>query len=189
VNLAEGKVSFQARDNTRPGHQRPVTITAPEFIRRFLLHVLPPQFVKIRHYGLMAPSNVNTKLEKARALVSLKASGAMNEPKGQKLDSRRQTKTWQEMLQGLTGLDLTACPNCGQGKLIRRRLIASEATTPAPAYGILHELRLLAKPHAFNSECLAEYDRDNVRPKFRLSDSSPGLKISLTPRLIQASGP
>jgi len=133
LNLAEGKVSFQARDNSRPGHQRLVTITAPGFIRRFLFHVLPPRFVKIRHYGLMAPSNVNTKLEKARASLGLKASGAMNEPKGQKLDIPSETKTWQEMLQVLTGLDITVCPNCGQGKLIRRRLIGSEATTLAPS--------------------------------------------------------
>jgi hypothetical protein len=131
VNLAEGKVSFRARDNSRPGHQRLVTITAPEFIRRFLLHVLPPRFVKIRHYGLMAPSNVKTKLEKARALLSLKASGAMNEPQGQKLDTPSATQTWQERLQALTGLDLTICPNCGQGRLLRRRLIGREAI-PAP---------------------------------------------------------
>jgi len=49
VSLTEGKVSFQARDNSRPGQKRLVTLTAPEFIRRFLLHVLPPRFVKIRH--------------------------------------------------------------------------------------------------------------------------------------------
>ena len=128
VSLAEGKVSFRARDNSRPGHQRLVTITAPEFIRRFLLHVLPPRFVKIRHYGLMAPCNAKTKLEKARALISLQepAEPMMN-LKDQELDTPSETKTWQEMLQALTGLDLTTCPNCGQGRLIRRRLIGSEA--------------------------------------------------------------
>ena len=131
VSLDERKVSFRARDNSRPGHQRLVTITAPEFIRRFLWHVLPPRFVKIRHFGLMAPGNAKTKLEKARALLSLKAPGAINEPKGQELDTPSQTKTWQGMLQALTGVDLTICPNCGQGRLIRCRLIASEAT-PAP---------------------------------------------------------
>ena len=131
VSLDERKVSFRARDNSRPGHQRLVTITAPEFIRRFLWHVLPPRFVKIRHYGLMAPGNAKTKLEKARALLNLKAPGAINEPKGQELDTPSQTKTWQEMLQALTGVDLTICPNCGQGRLIRRRLIGSEAT-PSP---------------------------------------------------------
>jgi hypothetical protein len=126
VSLAEGKVSFRARDNSRPGHQRLVTFTAPEFIRRFLLHVLPPRFVKIRHYGLMAPCNAKTKLEKARALLRLPKPPAHKEPKGQKLDPPSEPKTWQEMLQALTGLDLTTCPNCGQGRLIRRRLIASK---------------------------------------------------------------
>jgi hypothetical protein len=126
VSLAEGKVSFRARDNSRPGHQRLVTITAPEFIRRFLLHVLPPRFVKIRHYGLMAPGNAKTKLEKARALLRLPKPPAHKEPKGQKLDPPSEPKTWQEMLQALTGVDLTTCPNCGQGPLIRRRLIASK---------------------------------------------------------------
>ncbi len=131
VSLDERKVSFRARDNSQPGHQRLLTITAPEFIRRFLWHVLPPRFVKIRHFGLMAPGNAKTKLEKARALLNLKAPGAINEPKGQERDTPSQTKTWQEMLQALTGVDLTICPNCGQGRLIRRRLIGSEAT-PAP---------------------------------------------------------
>ena len=80
VSLAEGQVIFQARDNSRPGQKRLVTTTAPEFIRRFLLHVLPPRFVKIRHYGLMAPCNAKTKLEKARALISLKEPQANDEP-------------------------------------------------------------------------------------------------------------
>ena len=134
VSLAEGKVSFRARDNSRPGHQRLVTITAPEFIRRFLLHVLPPRFVKIRHYGLMAPCNAKTKLEKARALLSLQAPGATAEPPGQELDTPSETNTWQEMLQALTGVDLTICPNCGQGRLIRRQLIGSEDTLAPPIW-------------------------------------------------------
>jgi hypothetical protein len=128
VSLAEGKVSFRARDNSRPGHQRLVTITAPEFIRRFLWHVLPPRFVKIRHFGLMAPCNAKTKLEKARALLILQKPPHHKEPEDQKLDTPSETKTWQEMLQALTGIDLTTCPNCGHGRLIRYRLIGSEAT-------------------------------------------------------------
>jgi predicted RNA-binding Zn-ribbon protein involved in translation (DUF1610 family) len=128
VSLAEGKVIFRARDNSRPGQKRLVNITAQEFIRRFLLHVLPPRFVKIRHYGLMAPCNAKTKLEKARALLSLKEPLANNDLTRQKPDTPSETKTWQEMLQALTGIDLTTCPNCGQGRLIRYRLIGSEAT-------------------------------------------------------------
>ena len=130
VSLADGHVSFRARDNSKPGHQRLVTLTAPEFIRRFLLRVLPPRFVKIRHFGLMAPGNVKTKLEQARALLRLQAPGALKEPKTQEGNPPRATQTWQERLRALTGVDLTICPNCG-GRLLRRRLLNGEAI-PAP---------------------------------------------------------
>ena len=131
VSLAEGQVTFQARDNSRPGQKRLVILSAPEFIRRFLLHVLPPRFVKIRHYGLMAPRNAKTKLEQARALLSLKTPGT-DEPQGQELNTAAATKTWQELLRALTGQDLTTCPNCG-GRLLRRRLTSIEAVLdPAP---------------------------------------------------------
>jgi len=129
VSLADGKVSFRARDNTRPGRQRLVTLTAPEFIRRFLRHVLPPRFVKIRHYGLMAPRHAKTKLEQARALLSLQAPEALAEP--QNREPEGDTTTWQDLLRALTGVDLTICPNCGQGRIIRTRLTGQE-TAPAP---------------------------------------------------------
>jgi FtsZ-binding cell division protein ZapB len=67
----------------------------------------------------MAPCNAKTKLEKARALLSLKEPLANEDLNRQKLDTPSETKTWQEMLQALTGVDLTTCPNCGQGRLIR----------------------------------------------------------------------
>jgi len=133
VSLDDGKISFRARDNSKPGHQRLVTLTAPEFIRRFLLHVLPPRFVKIRHYGLMAPGNVKTKLEQARTLLSLQAPGAPKEPQAQESDSPSSTQTWQERLRALTGVDLTSCPNCA-GRLLRRRLLASEAILAPPVW-------------------------------------------------------
>jgi hypothetical protein len=123
VSLAAGQVTFQARDNSQPGQKRLVTITAPEFIRRFLLHVLPPRFVKIRHYGLMAPRNAKTKLEQARALIYLQEPGATDDSTRQKPDTPSEAKTWQEMLKALTGLDLTTCPQCGKGRLIRLKLM------------------------------------------------------------------
>ena len=45
------------------------TLTPEEFLRRFLLHVLPPRFVKIRHYGLFAPANIHTRLRRAQELL------------------------------------------------------------------------------------------------------------------------
>jgi hypothetical protein len=134
VSLAAGKVTFQARDNHRPGQKRLVTLTAPEFIRRFLRHVLPPRFVKIRHYGLMAPANAKTKLEKARALLTLQAPGATAAPQSLKLDTPSETKTWQDLLRALTGIDLTVCPNCGQGRIIRTRLTGHEDALSPPLW-------------------------------------------------------
>ena len=82
----------------------------------------------------MAPRNAKTKLEEARALISLKEPLANDEPKSQELDTSKEAKTWREMLQALTGLDLTTCPQCGQGRLIRRRLIGSEAILAPPIW-------------------------------------------------------
>jgi hypothetical protein len=134
VSLAAGKVTFQARDNHRPGHKRLVTLTAPEFIRRFLWHVLPPRFVKIRHYGLMAPCNAKTKLEKARILLSLQTPEALAEPQNREHDTPSDTNTWQDLLRALTGVDLTRCPNCGQGRIIRTRLTGHETIMAPPLW-------------------------------------------------------
>jgi hypothetical protein len=132
VSLADGKVTFRARDNSRPGQQRLVTITAQEFIRRFLLHILPCRFVKIRHFGLMAPGNAKTKLEKARSLLDPPEPVSLAELKDQNPDTPPEAKTWQKMMGALTGVDFTVCPQCGQGRLIRCQLTVGEPTC-APA--------------------------------------------------------
>jgi hypothetical protein len=126
VSLTDDKVAFQARDNSRPGQKRLVTITAQEFIRRFLLHILPPRFVKIRHFGLLAPCNAKTKLVTARTLIGpAKPEGHDNLLRRNLID-HQETKTWQEMMQALTGIDLTVCPKCGQGRIIRVKLIIND---------------------------------------------------------------
>jgi hypothetical protein len=132
VSLADGKVTFRARDNSRPGQQRLVTITAQEFIRRFLLHILPCRFVKIRHFGLMAPGNAKTKLEKARSLLGPPEPVSHAELKDHNPEAMPEAKTWQDMMRALTGVDFTVCPQCGQGRLIRCQLTVGEpALAPA----------------------------------------------------------
>jgi hypothetical protein len=91
-----------------------VRLTHVEFMRRFLLHVLPPRFVKIRHYGLMASSNATTKLETVRRLLD--AQGA----RGLELVESG-TESWQEFYERLTGTDLNKCPRCG-GPMVRYNL-------------------------------------------------------------------
>jgi hypothetical protein len=84
------------------------TITLPpeEFIRRFLQHVLPTGFVKIRHFGLHASANAKTKLVAARELLERPAAAA---------DAIRQpdSSKWQDLLRALADFDVDACPHCG----------------------------------------------------------------------------
>lgn len=62
LNIADGKVTFCYKDRQDKDRDKVLTLSAEEFVRRFLMHVLPPGFHKIRHYGLLAARNRNTKL-------------------------------------------------------------------------------------------------------------------------------
>jgi len=111
-------VSFDGHDvcfRTKDG--KTTTVDAVEFMRRFLLHVLPVGFVKIRHYGLLAAANVNTKLETARRCLlnvdeSPETQTAIPEP----------PPTWRDLFLKLTGIDLLVCPACGSRSIERRPL-------------------------------------------------------------------
>lgn len=92
-----------------------VTVPAEEFIRRFLLHVLPAGFVKIRHYGLMASSNATTKLDIARQLLEEKTTDAADV---QLSCGTTEDEDWRQRLKELTGIDLTICPRCKKGRMI-----------------------------------------------------------------------
>jgi Putative transposase/Transposase zinc-binding domain len=127
VNCQNGHVTFKARNNQSPENPRQVTLPAEEFIRRFLLHVLPSGFVKIRHYGLLAPGNAKTKLEKARTLLHLQEPKEHSHSKKEILP-----RTWQDLLYQLTGWNLKTCPLCKKGFLIRKPLSLSFPTTSLP---------------------------------------------------------
>jgi hypothetical protein len=100
-----------------------VTLHPHELIRRFLLHVLPRGFVKIRHYGLAAASNVNTRLVTARLLLA-QAPSATTPQNAPPPDD------WRHLLERFTGLDTTTCPACASPRWIRTPL--SRALTPRP---------------------------------------------------------
>ena len=81
------------------------TVSAVEFIRRFLLHSLPKGFVKIRHYGFLANRNRAKNLKKIRLLMGL------SEP------AVRDIVPLEEMMQKIAGIDITICPCCNEGKM------------------------------------------------------------------------
>jgi Putative transposase/Transposase zinc-binding domain len=74
VALEDGKVRFHWKDYARGGAQKTMTLKATEFIRRFLLHVLPSGFVRIRHYGFLANRLCQDQLARCRALLGDDAS-------------------------------------------------------------------------------------------------------------------
>jgi hypothetical protein len=97
-----GCVRFHYKDYADAGKMKQMTLTAEEFIRRFLLHVLPKGFVRIRHYGLLASPNVQTKLKRCQWLL-----GPTNSV---------QTETMPLQIDwGREGVEPAAqrCPHCG----------------------------------------------------------------------------
>ena len=104
-----------------------VTLHPVEFIRRFLLHVLPAGFVKIRHYGLFAPANISTKLGTAAALVRDEHSHHTSDHPSY---SSLSNPDWRAQLVALGGIDLLRCPRCQRGTMLRHPM--SDHLLPAP---------------------------------------------------------
>jgi hypothetical protein len=70
VSLDQGRVRFRYKDYADGSLWKVMQLSAEEFLRRFLLHVLPKRFVRIRHYGLLAGRNVPTQLARCRELLT-----------------------------------------------------------------------------------------------------------------------
>jgi hypothetical protein len=110
-------VSFDGsivRFRTKNG--KTVGVDAVEFVRRFLLHVLPHAFVKIRHHGLLAAKNATTRLEIARRCLS-EAEGVT-----QTTAPSPPPIAWRDLVLALTGSDLGICSVCGDRSIERRPL-------------------------------------------------------------------
>jgi hypothetical protein len=69
VSLCEGQVTFRYKDYADDQRSKTMTLSAEEFLRRFVQHVLPKGFVKIRHYGLLANQHREAKLALCRRLL------------------------------------------------------------------------------------------------------------------------
>ena len=108
LEVAKGQVRFSYRDYQADGQRKEMSLPAVEFIRRFLQHVLPRQFVRIRHYGLLAPCCRKRQLARCRALLGHYAA-----------DVSPPTTRAERVAQPLTHLLGHApdrCPHCGSGR-------------------------------------------------------------------------
>lgn len=109
LNIRDGHVSFLWRDYADDNRQKTMTLQANEFIRRFLLHVLPPRYVRIRHFGLLANRKCKANIALCRKILGGDGKTAT------KQNGRKET--WQEQLFRICGIDLTLCPVCQKGRM------------------------------------------------------------------------
>ena len=123
--------------------QDAATMAPVELLRRFLLHLLPRGFVRIRHYGLLAASHLATRLPAARRLLGdsagrhsgdnsadLQATAAPDPPPASQRPAGA-TTDWRTLFSALTGIDTSRCPACRSAAWVRRPL-ATAPTTRAP---------------------------------------------------------
>jgi len=110
LGMEDGKVTFSYRDYKAHGIKRTMMLEAHEFIRRFLLHVLPNGFQRIRYHGFLANRHRAKKLALCRLLLHVPE---VDETAPQNECNR------QKFLEALLGTDPSRCPRCHNGRLIR----------------------------------------------------------------------
>lgn len=109
LKLENGQVSFKWRDYKDSNKWKVMSLSAVEFIRRFLMHILPQRFMKIRHYGILGNRNKTEKLNLCKKLT--------NTPIVQKVKISAL-----ELIQKLLGRDVSKCSVCGESKLFSQGL-------------------------------------------------------------------
>src|SRR6516162_8900917 len=103
----DGQVTFAYKDYKHEQRHKAMTVSADEFLRRFLLHVLPDSFQRIRHYGLLGNRHRAEHLARCRELLAMLPS--IPQP----------TLTYRSRCQQLTGIDPLQCPKCNRGTMLR----------------------------------------------------------------------
>ena len=121
LDIEDGKVAFRWKDYRDDSAQKIMTLEAHEFIRRFLLHVLPQGLQRIRYYGLMGNRHREEKLAKCRQLLDM----APNIPAATDVEA---PSDYRDRYQALTGASLHQCPICRAGRM----LAVEQITRPSP---------------------------------------------------------
>ena len=121
LNVSETTVTFKWRDRKDNNKERIMSIDTLKFMRRFLLHILPSGFMKIRHYGFLGSPS------KGRAVILCKVLLDVDDK--EKI-SKETPKTWRELMFFLTGKDLSLCPLCNEGHMILFDSIQNETRPP-----------------------------------------------------------
>ena len=117
VDHAEGRVRFRWRDYADHDRVKVMTLETDEFLRRFLLHVVPRGFMRIRHFGLLANRTRRDRLRQCRDVL------------GQPPPAEAPPESVAQLWQRLVGVDLACCPVCGEGHM---RITVIVVPSPPP---------------------------------------------------------
>ena len=120
VDFDGEQVRFRWRDYAHGNKRKVMRLDAKEFVRRFLLHVLPRGFTRLRHYGVLANRGRTRNLALCRSLLDQPAA----EP--------REPETVEAMMLRLTGIDITVCRHCGVGTLNQILVLAPQLVAAVP---------------------------------------------------------
>ena len=122
LSVDDGDVRFRYKDYAHGNQRKVMTLAAPEFIRRFLLHVLPAGFMRIRHYGLIANRAKREKLAQALTALNHPAAAHTREPESVEAFWLR-----------IARLNVHLCPHCKVGRMrVVAPIPAQHARAPPP---------------------------------------------------------
>lgn len=111
-----GSITFSYKDYAHGSVQRLMSLKAEDFLQRFCMHILPPKFMKIRHYGILA-SRTKPKLKMQQMKMGISIV-------------KKEKQDWKEITKTRLGFDVEACPCCKTGKMIR--VMSFDANAPPP---------------------------------------------------------
>ena len=123
VKLDADQVSFKYRDRNDNDKIKYLSLDAFEFIRRFLFHVLPDGFMKIRHYGILSNRNKKDKLLLCQEFLGASEKG------GESFDEK---ESCEDLLFRITSVDPRICPYCGKGKMVRKETLQPKRSRCPP---------------------------------------------------------
>jgi Putative transposase/Transposase zinc-binding domain len=127
LDIEEGQVRFKWKDYRHGDQIKTMALDADEFIRRFLMHVLPAGFHRIRYYGFLGNRHRSERLTRCRQLLDMTTTEVRADP-------HSTAKGYRERYQQLTGRSLRQCPQCKQGEMIV--VAISPRSFVAPMIGI-----------------------------------------------------
>jgi uncharacterized protein (DUF983 family) len=118
IDHRDGRVSFRWKDYADHDRVKIMTLDVDEFIRRFLLHVVPRGFMRIRHFGLLA--------NRTRRRALLQCRTLLRQPPPEPAPS----ESVMQLVQRLAGVDLSRCPVCGEGRMQLTAILTRVTPTP-----------------------------------------------------------